>query len=351
MFFIKRLRPLLAYVYRLSWPSLIAATVLLFAITWVGLLILEPADSPIIRADTFWWFFFVTGTTVGYGDFAPMSQGGRLITVIFNMAGGIGLLGAFIGKLAGDFSTIIRRRHLGKGSYLFMSGHIVIFGWRKERTHKIVDSILADEAEDRQIILCSSTVLENPMPEKVSFVSGSQLAADDILQRSNTKEASCVIIDGGNDDQTLAIGIGVNALLNGHTHVVAYFQAEEYAKLLRNVNPRIETIVDMSGDLLVRAMQDPGSSQLHEELLSALVGSATQFSVQVPDSVSTMSYLDMLMGLKRHHDATLLAVAPSNSPGRLHLNANDDINPKDSLFIVAKRRLSQTDIDWAKFGS
>ncbi|WP_162938189.1 potassium channel family protein [Kiloniella sp. EL199] len=323
----------------------------MFTLTWVGLLILEPSDSPIIRADTFWWFFFVTGTTVGYGDFAPMSQGGRVITVIFNMAGGIGLLGAFIGKLAGDFSTLIRRRHLGKGSYLYMTGHIVIFGWRKERTRKIIESILADEAENRQIVLCSSTVTENPMPEKVSFVSGSQLATDDVLQRSNVTEASCVIIDGGNDDQTLAIGIGVNALLNGHTHVVAYFQVEEYAKLLRNVNSKIETIVDMSGDLLVRAMQDPGSSQLHEELLSALVGSATQFSVQVPDNIPTMSYLDILIGLKRHHNATLLAVAPSQDPTRLCLNASNDINSGDSLFIVAKRRLSQIDIDWSKFGT
>ena len=307
---------------------------------------MEPADSPIIRADTFWWFFFVTGTTVGYGDFAPASQAGRLVTIIFNMAGGIGLIGAFIGKLAGDLATFLRRRHLGKGSYRYMDGHIVIFGWREKRTRKIIESILADEAEERRIVLCSSSVGENPMPNQVSFVAGAHLAADDILDRSNVCEASCVIIDGGSDDQTLAIGIGVNARMNGHTHVVAYFETEEYAKLLRDVNGGIETIIDMSGDILVRAMQDPGSSQLHEQMLSALVGDATQFSVTVPTSLSQISYVDMLVGLKQKHDATLLAVAPEGDNKRLRLNACEEIKSGDSLFIVARKRLSETDIDW-----
>lgn len=62
------------------------------------------AESNIQNAyDAFWWAF-VTMTTVGYGDYYPVTPGGRVIASIL-MTVGIGLFGSFTAFLAMHFSS------------------------------------------------------------------------------------------------------------------------------------------------------------------------------------------------------------------------------------------------------
>lgn len=51
--------------------------------------------------DALWWAT-VTITTVGYGDFAPISAGGRVVA-LFLMLGGVGIFGAITANLASFF--------------------------------------------------------------------------------------------------------------------------------------------------------------------------------------------------------------------------------------------------------
>lgn len=52
-------------------------------------------------SDALWWAF-VTITTVGYGDFYPVSHEGRVVAVIL-MTSGVGLFGTFTGFVASWF--------------------------------------------------------------------------------------------------------------------------------------------------------------------------------------------------------------------------------------------------------
>ncbi|WP_411846681.1 potassium channel family protein [Roseibacillus persicicus] len=53
--------------------------------------------------DAIWWAF-VTMTTVGYGDYFPVSLGGRMIAIVL-MIFGIGLFGTFTGYIANWFEV------------------------------------------------------------------------------------------------------------------------------------------------------------------------------------------------------------------------------------------------------
>ena len=71
-----------------------------------------------------------------------------------------------------------------------------------------------------------------------------------------------------------------NAFVDGY--IVAYFDQHSFADLLKAHCPHAECNVSLSIELMVRSAQDPGSSRVQRQLLSALEG-PTQYSLQVPE--------------------------------------------------------------------
>ncbi len=79
-----------------------ASSIFLFAFTMIlfsSILILQFETAPesnIKTAEEAIWWSFVTITTVGYGDFYPITTGGRLLATVL-MISGIGIFGTFTG--------------------------------------------------------------------------------------------------------------------------------------------------------------------------------------------------------------------------------------------------------------
>lgn len=82
-----------------------------FSVIFIGAIAISYIDDMTI-GDALWWSF-VTTTTVGYGDIAPTSVGGRLVAV-FLMLIGIGFLSTLTGNISSFFIT---HEHSEKNSY------------------------------------------------------------------------------------------------------------------------------------------------------------------------------------------------------------------------------------------
>ena len=336
---------LYARVSGLSWDTVIVLTATHFAVSW-GLLILVGGEN-IASINIFWYFYTTTATTVGYGDYSPVTEGGRLVTVLWIMPGGIALFTTIIAKVVQQVSAGWRKRMRGLSSYENLENHIVILGWHGSRTQRMVDHIRGDRGEhDREIVLCSAQTIENPMPDEVQFVRGSALNSPELLRRAAVSNAVYIIALGHDDNETLAAALGA-AAINRDAHLVAYFDQQSFADLLKAHCPNAECIVSLSIELMVRSAQDPGSSRVQRQLLSTLEG-PTQFSLQVPGDIEAVSYGALFSEMKSKHDATLFGVAESALAEDLILNApvGRQVGPGTILYFMAARRIEATEIDW-----
>ena len=338
-------RRLNARIAGLSWDTVLALTVVHVAASW-GLMALVGGEN-ITSGEIFWYFYATTATTVGYGDFAPVTAAGRAITILWVMPGGVALFTTIIAKVVQQVSEKWSRRLRGLANYEKLTDHVVILGWHGSRTQRMVDHILGGQGEDEhEIVLCSAQTMDNPLPDQVLFVRAAALNTPDLLKRAAVANAVFVIAFGHDDNETLAAALGA-AAVNGKAHIVAYFDQQSFADLLKAHCPRAEINVSLSIEMMVRSAQDPGSSRVQRQLLSTLEG-PTQFSLQVPLDANPVTYGALFTELKNKHDATLFGVAKSTLGDDLILNASLDapVGPGMVLYFMAARRIDSAQIDW-----
>ena len=335
-----------ARITEVSWDAVFVLAACHFAISW-GMIALAGGEE-IVEGGKFWYFYATTATTVGYGDYSPATWAGRLVTVLWIMPGGIALFTTIIAKAVQQVSDRWRKSVRGQSSYENLADHIVILGWHGFRTQRMVDQLRGDIGEEeREIVLCTAQAIENPMPDQVRFVSGAELNTPDVLTRAGVATAGYIIALGHDDSETLAAALGA-AAVNHDAHIVAYFDHESFADLLKAHCPLAECNVSLSIELMVRSAQDPGSSRVQRQLLSTLEG-PTQFSLKVPKDAGAVSYGALFSTLKENNDATLIGVAESALGDDLILNAPSGhrIDPGTIIYFLAARRIEPGEIDWS----
>ncbi|TME10840.1 MAG: ion transporter [Chloroflexi bacterium] len=94
--------------------TLVIALILIFTISWIVLQAEQGAANANIKTyhEAVWWAF-VTITTVGYGDYYPVTNVGQWMAIIL-MFFGLGIIGVLSSYLASTFISLQRRRKEGR---------------------------------------------------------------------------------------------------------------------------------------------------------------------------------------------------------------------------------------------
>jgi len=288
-------------------PLVIAAFV--FVTSWVAMALLEPGSNEITSPTNYWWYFVVTAATVGYGDFFPETGGGHAVGA-YVIVGGIVTLTLLFTQLASYISSIRGRRMRGTAA-LDLSGHVVVLGYTQGRTERIVSELTA---EDRLgVVLCGwNDVTEHPMPDlpAVQFVRG-ELTDDDVMNRACVARARTAIIDGRDDNETLAIAVAVDHA-NPDVHLVAALRDLSRREHMSYVNPRVQCVQWHMPYLLSEEAVDPGITQVYNDLMSS-GGHGNTYSVKLPRDFPHTTFGDCQMHFGRTFGATLLAVRDGDS--------------------------------------
>ncbi|WP_053218798.1 potassium channel family protein [Virgibacillus senegalensis] len=167
---------------------LLSSVLLLMLLFGTVIHILEPVHFPTVF-DGVWWAF-VTGSTVGYGDYVPLSNPGRIVAILLILAGG-GLVTFYMATISAG--TIKHEQDLSKGLVTYKGNdHIILVGWN-ERTKQLMEMI-AEQNINRQVVLIDHTLNHLPYQKHhLHFVRGSAFE-DETLEKANLKQAKYAVI-------------------------------------------------------------------------------------------------------------------------------------------------------------
>ncbi|MGZ0187847.1 MAG: potassium channel family protein [Alphaproteobacteria bacterium] len=337
-------RRIYRHVAELQWYALVLIAAGHFLSSWALIRFVE--QSSLTGPDVFWYYYLVTATTVGYGDFAPTTVLGRVIAVLWIMPGGIAIFTAAIAKAAQAAAESWRRNMRGGGDYSKLDNHIILIGWRGERSERLLDQ-LADAIDDAtpSIVIISDKIAQNPAPDRAQFIRAETISDRNAFTRAGIKTANAAVVMALSDADALAGSLAAAALAPD-LRLVVYFEDEQMSELLKAHCPTAETVPSLSIELLARAARDSGSAELMFKLASSQVG-PTEYSMVVPESAPTVLYGDAMLSLKQQHNATLLGVRPKETQTSiLNPEWSSKIQPGDRIYYVNEARLRADAIDW-----
>ncbi|WP_448640307.1 ion channel [Geodermatophilus sp. URMC 63] len=287
-----------------GWRLPLAVAVLVFLTSWAAMALVEPAGSEIVAPSTYWWYFVVTAATVGYGDVFPVSLGGHVVGA-YVIVGGIVTLTLLFTELATALQTVRGRRLRGVVA-LDLRDHVVVLGYTPGRTERIVAELCVEPGT--RIALCAwDDVAVDPMPEQsqVSFVRG-DLTHADVMVRARVDRARTAVVDGRDDNETLAIAVAVDHA-NPRVHMVAAVRDLGRRDSLRYVNAGVQVVQWHMPFLLSEEAADPGLTQVYNELMTA-GGHGNTYSLRVPRGLPHRTFGECQTAFGRDHGATVLAL-------------------------------------------
>lgn len=317
-----------------GWRLPLVVVVFVFLTSWLAMSLVEPADNDIARPATYWWYFVVTAATVGYGDVFPASTAGRVVGA-YVIVGGIVTLTLLFTQLS-DYLTSVRSRRMRGVAGLDLSDHVVLLGYTPGRTDRIVAELTAEGR--LAIVLCGADdVPEHPMPDQaaVRFVRG-DLTTTDVMARACVGRARTAVIDGRDDNETLAIAVAVDHVAPD-IHLVAALRDLGRREHLGYVNPGVQCVQWHMPFLLTEEAIDPGITQVYNDLMSS-GGHGNTYSVRLPPGFRHRTFGACQTHFGQQFAATLLAVRTADG---LVVSPPWDrpVDTGTTLYYVARQRI------------
>lgn len=304
----------------------------------------HPGRPAITFADACWWAM-VTMTTVGYGDFFPVTFAGRFLVGYPCFIIGIGLIGYLLGAVANGVIAQLtaKRKGLMKITH---TGHYLICNCPKvEKVLILVEELRArTQVKDLHIVLIDATLSEAP-PEFVNlgvdFVKGSP-TEEDVLERANLRHCAGVVVLARDplldvcDAETFATGSVLEQLSQDYQvniPVVVELVSRKNTRLMSRA--RTDGVISAEGiadRLLVQELLSPGCTAVIDELISSRQGA--EFYT-VPCRLAGHKLLDVqIAALKHVAQVQVVGLVRGGAPN-LTPSPTEVLQAGDKLVLIA----------------
>jgi voltage-gated potassium channel len=314
----------------------VMAYMFLLLISSILITLVEPAGTDLTQLDQALWWSIVTSTTVGYGDLYPVSTAGRIVAVILPIFMGIGLGAAFITHLA---SYLIERRDKKMHGEKPFTGtnHILLVGYTEETEH-LVDQILKDETQADQSLVLLADLPRHPLleQENLFFVRG-RLDTIQALNRANTCKADRIVIHTGSDEQSLFALINALKLKNDTCEVTVRCLSTNSLDTFSSIRGEFETIMQMTAEMMVQAMQDKVHIPL-QILLRNEDDNEEIYYVVIPKIAQDQTWWSLHTFLKERYEYLSFALRRADNSVIVNPRANEPVSKGCGIWLMAPKR-------------
>ncbi|MGB8001942.1 MAG: potassium channel family protein [Anaerobacillus sp.] len=228
----------------------------------------EPETFPTLF-EAVWWVM-TTVTTVGYGDYFPVTIPGRIYAMFLYIVG-IGLIGVVIGKFVDAFAEIKKRKEEGKMPYQG-KGHIVIIGWSQKASYAVSEIMDSEECE---IVIIDKLGKAPIIEDHIHYIQG-DAAEEAVLRNADITNAKAVLVFSDDaihdallaDGKTLIIASSIERMSTA-IHTTVEVMKEEHIKNFTHV--QVDEFVlsnEAISRMAVRSAFTKGISGVYSQLLS-----------------------------------------------------------------------------------
>ena len=172
-------------------PRIFQLILVILAIIFIaGLVIwvIEPKTFPSLF-EGIWWAI-VTMSTVGYGDYVPVSKIGKIVGMILILTGA-GFVAGYFATLAAAAVKIEENYLMGKSNFTGRN-HYIIVGWN-ERSRNVI-RYLTSQSGQMPVVLIDHTLTNHPKTVfPFHFING-KATDDHILHKANIQQATRILI-------------------------------------------------------------------------------------------------------------------------------------------------------------
>ena len=287
------------------------------------------------------WYSIVTLTTVGYGDYYPVTVYGRIIGFIWVLLS-LGLYGLLIGQITTLMATFKENKRLGYSGTNF-NNHAVIIGWSD--FGKLVTDQLVGVGKEVAIITNNKDdidIINEKYKSKNIYTLFTDFNNYDLLKKANITESSIVFINFADDTEKLVYVLNLKKYYNDLEFVVTLENPDLKNTFLSAGVSNALSSFEISSKLLASYMFERDVAAYSESIMSFAKSDSDydvkQFIVSNNNPYVNKNYPDVFYDLKKRYNSILIGITKRDKFGKRKLVKNPmgdlKISEGDYLIII-----------------
>ncbi len=261
------------------------------------------------------WYAIVTLTTVGYGDYYPVTGLGRTIGLLV-IIGSLGILGFLIGELTVRINGYMEKKKSGHLGTRF-ENHYVIMGWNAFAKHVAMQIINAGHkvavvTDQKQDIDAIYDLFEK---DKI-FVLFTEYSNYDAFEKVNLSKARRLFINFREDTDTLVFVINLRKQYPDIKLVVTCSNPTLKETFHNTGINYVISKNEVAAQMVASYLFEPHVAVYAEDLITTSVDNddsdIQEYKINENCSLVNMDYMDAFIRLKEEFNAVLIGIVKDN---------------------------------------